>query len=779
MESAENMKSKIMRIKRKHPLIEITLLTEWLYLLTVAFYIFKSFSQGTLFYFPWPQNYDIVLRFITCMIIFLKSGYSEKYAGKEWGICILSSTIWGLSWISTGYAFLLDTALLSMGAVGISYQKILKTGFWVGCYLMLLAMLGSCTGCIDDLVYSSEEQIRHAFGIAYPTDFAAHLAFLAITGWTVYGGYQVMLPVIGTLAISIFILYFAQAKCSTIVLLFLIVAILYVSLTERKTRQPAGLQSLIKKVDCALIYIMPVCALLMIGLTWFYNEELPVMTRINQFLNNRLSYGRTALDTYGVKLFGTAFDMVGAGGGMEKRWDYNFIDISYVMILVRYGFMVLSALAVQYVWTTRKALGANQRKLVFALALTAIHSMIEHHLPEYAFNFFLLLPFANIAPDTEQVLPSSPRTGAVIPRRHVIYRNQTTARPVIRKIISYLMISLTCILIFATLPISISYLKTIVDMLGLKNPENHLKYIGIVTVTLFASVSAIWLLGKVATTLAEKAAFPLKYCIGLIGSLLFSFILFLEGEHIIQNGCSYRELLNADRPVIEALLSKGAAVGRVYVDHIPEIYRREFGTVSGGIVSPEGATFYKDATILVNDHREFRPLIDTGFVYGEISPGRAVYTNSNLAKTILEEQGIVLTSFYSKRKTLDLNMLAEKNQLEMTNDGTLLLNGTGQSLRHGPGESIYRGWLRVEYKLRLLKGNTDNNIAATAQVTSSWGQILWKEQDILLTDFDEQGNYTCSFRVGLSYHSSGIEFLLFVPDGVELELLEIQYGKEQ
>ena len=341
------------------------------------------------------------------------------------------------------------------------------------------------------------------------------------------------------------------------------------------------------------------------------------------------------------------------------------------------------------------------------------------------------------------------------------------------------MISLTCILIFATLPISISYLKTIVDMLGLKNPENHLKYIGIVTVTLFASVSAIWLLGKVATTLAEKAAFPLKYCIGLIGSLLFSFILFLEGEHIIQNGCSYRELLNADRPVIEALLSKGTAVGRVYVDHIPEIYRREFGTVSGGIVSPEGATFYKDATILVNDHREFRPLIDTGFVYGEISPGRAVYTNSNLAKTILEEQGIVLTSFYSKRKTLDLNMLAEQNQLEMTNDGTLLLNGTGQSLRHGPGESIYRGWLRVEYKLRLLKGNTDNNIAATAQVTSSWGQILWKEQDILLTDFDEQGNYTCSFRVGLSYHSSGIEFLLFVPDGVELELLEIQYGKEQ
>ena len=124
-------------------------------------------------------------------------------------------------------------------------------------------------------------------------------------------------------------------------------------------------------------------------------------------------------------------------------------------------------------------------------------------------------------------------------------------------------------------------------------------------------------------------------------------------------------------------------------------------------------------------------------------------------------------------------MLAEQNQLEMTNDGTLLLNGTGQSLRHGPGESIYRGWLRVEYKLRLLKGNTDNNIAATAQVTSSWGQILWKEQDILLTDFDEQGNYTCSFRVGLSYHSSGIEFLLFVPDGVELELLEIQYGKEQ
>ena len=81
----------------------------------------------------------------------------------------------------------------------------------------------------------------------------------------------------------------------------------------------------------------------------------------------------------GIKLFGTAFDMVGYGSETVKRSGYNFVDSSFCLILVRYGAAVLAAVLVVYFIVERKALRSGKRKLMVAFALISIHSIIEHH----------------------------------------------------------------------------------------------------------------------------------------------------------------------------------------------------------------------------------------------------------------------------------------------------------------------------------------------------------------------------------------------------------------
>ena len=135
---------------------------------------------------------------------------------------------------------------------------------------------------------------------------------------------------------------------------------------------------------------------MIICLSLWYNEDDEVLRKINSWISNRLYLAKSAFETYGIKPFGTAFDMIGGGKETIIRPGYNFVDSSFCMILVRYGWIVLLAVFLIYFIVERKALKAGDRKLMVAFALISVHSAIEHHLLELAYNPLILLPLSNI-----------------------------------------------------------------------------------------------------------------------------------------------------------------------------------------------------------------------------------------------------------------------------------------------------------------------------------------------------------------------------------------------
>lgn len=54
-------------------------------------------------------------------------------------------------------------------------------------------------------------------------------------------------------------------------------------------------------------------------------------------MNSRLKLSLLAYDRYGFSLFGSPLTQVGAGGSLIFRSGYNFVDISYILIILRYG----------------------------------------------------------------------------------------------------------------------------------------------------------------------------------------------------------------------------------------------------------------------------------------------------------------------------------------------------------------------------------------------------------------------------------------------------------
>ncbi len=731
-----------------------------LYLSAVALYVLKTSFDTTLFYLTWLIGYENIFRTLAYIVIFLKAGYLGAYRRIEGVAGLLMFIVFRNSWLSNDYDFLLDTALLIVGATGTSYRKILKTGFWISLCVLALAMLGSFTGCIPDLIYMDDSLFKHSFGIVYPTDFAAHIAFLFLAGWVLYGETLKAMYFVYALGLCIYVYRYTDAKCSTIVLFLSAISVLYVLLTEKYREQAPAVQRLAKWGDRCLAYAVPLCALAMIFLTLLYNAESSIMNGINSLLTGRLYLGRRAVDEYGIKLFGTAFPQIGFGGTTAWSWasEYKFVDSSYILILVRYGATVLAAICTLSVYMSKKAVRHKQQRLLMAVVLVAIHSMIEHHLLEAEYNLFLLLPFAAYdVSDGDKGKYPYPMGG----KRYAPYAMGLCAG----------------LLAVAFLPRFVTRMKTIVDIYQLSVYENRIWYVVITTECLLWVCLVIRLLFKGISAFVMNLPLPRIVPIGL-GALLIIFVLSILWSEttLYQYQDEYKWTLDADRPIIELLLANDASE-KLYVDHVPELYKREFKGISDNVLSAEGLATRDSITLITTDESELRILISAGYEYGQLESGHAVYTNSKRAKALLKEAGIELTDYYSKKQFINLDKAAQQNNFEIARNGGLILSKNTKPFWHGPGSTICKGILQIWYTIRLVNAVETAENAAVFSIYSDQRQHMWKQEEIYLTDFDQNGMLSYTLECELPFDCPYVEFCLSVSGDVTLEIQEIGYGK--
>ena len=731
-------------------------LWEELYLITFCFYIVRLFLDTTLVNVPWPGFIYNTMRIAVMCIVFLKIGYSNAYKGKEFffGVCI--SSLFLLSWMSTWYLFLLEIAVLAVGAVGIPYKKILKVYVWCGIIIMGLAMLGALTGAVRDLTYVKDKTYRHSFGICYPTDFAAHGIYLLLSIWVVYENIPVIIGIIAMLLFAVFQYRYCYTECSEIVAILSAVGMAYVWLVSRIKDKKSLIAKFTWCIDQLLTIFMGICAGVIIWMSFKCGDEYPLLKKIDSIISGRLSLAQRAFKEYGIKYFGTAFDMVGFGSETVRRSGYNFVDSSFCLILVRYGIVALAAVLIIYFIVERKALRSGKRKLMVAFALISIHSVIEHHLLELAYNPFLLLAFADI----------SPESGGQDQAKKKITRNQ----------IGY---CIGATLLLMMMPVIIPYGKTIVTLLRLYEPGRNKYFIAAVLILAAAAVMFIKeVVDLILLKLDKEKICRKKWRMAAVsgGVLLFAVIV---SEHTISRKMFlYEESLEAGEKAIAALQEADLPPYKIFVDDIPEIYKRRIGGISNRIMTADSAAddVEEDIVLIAKSDRDIFRLTDEGCWFGELSDREGIYTDSEEAIKILEKNGVSMKNHYSVRKEVDLADLAERNGLAMSENGGLLVEGQDKSLIYGSYDVIYHGRLRIEYKLKLLDSSITDGELAKVRLSFDWGRRIVKEQGLTRADFDENGYCTAVIEEDVNT-SEGGEYLLFANGDTRIEIESISYGK--
>ena len=111
-------------------------------------------------------DYNYIHTFLF-VYVFFKYAIMKNFSLRsiEGILAFLLVVIFCLSYRHTGYMEVLDTVLLILGAKEVRYESILKIYILVKTPLIILTIVGSQIGILQNLVYNQEGRVREAFGL--------------------------------------------------------------------------------------------------------------------------------------------------------------------------------------------------------------------------------------------------------------------------------------------------------------------------------------------------------------------------------------------------------------------------------------------------------------------------------------------------------------------------------------------------------------------------------------------------------------------------------------
>lgn len=358
----------------------------YIYLVACTLYIIMAIvfdsEFGRLSYFRYVFTFG---RCISYTLILGKIGidiWQRDYTKKRCIVALSVSVLLIISAKVTSNKNLLFFWLFIIAGMNVEYYHILK---WVAIAHitgLLIVWYGCTFGFVENVFYvRTDGVVRESLGFSYTTASSNYFLFFALM-WIGFRKNK-------------------MTVCEWILMLLEAIR-LYIK-TDTKS---AFAFTILALVGCALVtlvgliqkwhrfynflglFILPICVAFIIYISFNYDPDVKWMNNFNQFITNRVKLGHAGFVEYGIKPFGQYIRWVGADA--PEDLIYNYVDSSYVQILLNFGPVILGLIMLgmtAYVWRICK----NQDVyLLLVYFIIVSHSTFDPQLVMIAYNSFWL-----------------------------------------------------------------------------------------------------------------------------------------------------------------------------------------------------------------------------------------------------------------------------------------------------------------------------------------------------------------------------------------------------
>lgn len=356
-------------------------ISDWLYYIPLAVYLIVFSFQTTMFHVP-PIVFVVTRMFL--YILLIAKIISDRYF-SFWNIFLFSILLIVsiLVWNYSGSTAIIELSLLIIASRNIKFDNIVTVYLISVGSVVLIAFLASMVGIIPNLQFFRGDVIRNSFGSIYPTDFAAHIFYLFLfASYLLKDKYQLG-RLIASAILSYMVYKGTDARLDSFSI-FIAGFLFYI--------QPR-ISFLKFSLQKAAVLVFPIFSFIAVYLVNGYSNT-PFYSFLNTLVTSRISLAYRALQNYGWTLFGQPITFIGAGRNPNiSARDYNFVDISFMYVLLSYGILVLVLFILLYM-----LLALRQSKNVYIailMIMVAANSMIAHHWLEPHYNVLSLAIFAS------------------------------------------------------------------------------------------------------------------------------------------------------------------------------------------------------------------------------------------------------------------------------------------------------------------------------------------------------------------------------------------------
>lgn len=659
----------------------------------------------------------------------------EKADRKTWLIYMAMAVLVDLDYFmvyrETHPKAIVVIALLTLGMVGMEYRKMLLAYIAAASVVLFPAIAMAWTGAIENLVYIRDMTLRSSWGIQYPTDMMSLLFFLVIAVWVVLRSKSSLWFLIPGSILLVMSYYIADSRTGVLCDMVFMIAVCIEYLFSRREVKPFR-----KFVGFCACAAFPVFAIIMNGLVFAYRRGIPIAVRLNGMMSNRLALTVDALNKYGLSLFGRPLQQTGMGGTTLYKPGYDFVDISYCLILLKYGIITLIVITILWVLMTRKAIKLGDWRLALALAVIAFNSISEHHITQINYDIFLILPFAILSSGNTKDMGTGDRA------EHEEANGGTIRNAVFRALTLLVLAAVYVLAGLALLPKA----RTVISLIGLDGTEGGRRILWILYAAGIAFAAAAFLaLYRICKGLINKEKGLNKRAASIVAAFLAAVCIVVIGANlIISRGASKKaELIASEKDAIE--LVKDSKTGKLYSNDMTEVYSREYGGISSRLFDGEELARFNNTSVIMDINTDSPCFFNTGFLYTPISDDHALLTNDRAVITSLQDAGYHMTGYCPVRTDVDMRNEAELNEFDLQEDGSIVLSGENEVLRKGPRADLGAGRYTMTYDLSIdksgMKGTADDEEICTLRISYYKGQYTAAELPVTYGMFDGDGNY--------------------------------------
>lgn len=363
--------------------VERSLIKKTILYIAYSVYLILGIIESS-FYAIYVQNYSKIILFSCIILLFLGESitFSVNYKDMMLGIVLIACFVYLYLFIGLGVSLI---PLFMYSTRNIDITGIIKISYIISIILLIIIMISSYLGAIENYIYYDTTRERQYLGFRYalyPSSILCNIIFLKVY----LDKERISWKSIILLLISSYILYTLTDSRLTFVLGGLILIFSAVNKII-----PSICEKILSRL---LIFSYAFVGIISLYFTLNYNHLIDWQENLNEILGGRLSLGYSTLEFYGYGLFGREVELVGNGldvNGIVNSSSYNYVDNLYVQLLLKTGVLFLVFFIICMTYVTYLTYKQKNLYLYVILVVLALHGLIDDLILQIQYNSFWLL----------------------------------------------------------------------------------------------------------------------------------------------------------------------------------------------------------------------------------------------------------------------------------------------------------------------------------------------------------------------------------------------------